>query len=589
MKKQLSSFSVWAPEKESMILNIVHPIQQKIDMQKDERGYFHASVPHAEQGLRYYYIPEGGSDTPDPRSHFQPEGVHGPSQLVDHQSYRWNDAGWHGLPFKDLIFYELHVGAFTPEGTFEAIIPRLDDFVELGINALELMPVNQFPGSRDWGYDGVYIYAVQNSYGGPEGLKKLVDACHQKGIAVFLDVVYNHLGPEGNYLGKFAPYFTGKYRTPWGDAINFDGPCSDEVCHYFADNLYHWFANYHIDGIRADAVHEVYDRETPHFWVCCHQQVQQWQQQLGKQLYLVAESDFNSPHVVKHPSAGGWGFNAQWLDDFHHALYVLLDKKGIKYYVDFGRMQQLAKAYKEGFVHSGEYVKFRRRRHGASSAGISGEQFLVFSQNHDIVGNRPGGERWSVLLSFPQLQLAAAAVILSPYVPLLFMGEEYGEDAPFYFFADYSDESLRKALREGRKKEFEAFHWDMEPKDALDPHVFLECKLQWHKRNTGSNRNLLNWYRQLIALRREHAVLTNLDKNNIYVTQLGEQGLVLHRQNDRGEQHLLCLFNFSDQPLTYTLPTGEWKLLLTNLPETDLSPSLPLSFPAYSVWVYQVV
>lgn len=592
MEDLLSSFSVWAPEKETMTLRLVHPIQQDIPMEKDQQGYFHATVPEAKAGVRYFYIPEGENTTPDPRSHYQPEGVHGPSERIDHQSYRWQDADWRGLPFNDLIFYELHVGTFTPEGTFEAIIPRLPDLADLGINAIELMPVNQFPGSRDWGYDGVYIYAVQNSYGGPNGLKKLVDACHRMGIAVFLDVVYNHIGPEGNYLGKYAPYFTGKYNTPWGDAINFDGPYSDEVRRYFADNLYHWFANYHIDGVRADAVHEVYDREALHFWAWCHQQTQHWQQQLGRPLYLVAESDLNSPHVLKHPTAGGWGFNAQWLDDFHHALYVLLDKAGKPHYIDFGRMQQLAKAFKEGFVHSGEYVKFRKRTHGASSAGISGEHFLVFSQNHDIVGNRPGGERWSVLLSFEQLQLAAAAVLLSPYIPMLFMGEEYGEEAPFCFFADYTEESLRASLIEGRKKDFAAPPWNAEPKDALALEVFLECKLDWEKRDLGKHKMLLNWYKQLITLRKQNAVLSDLDKNNVYVTQIGEQGLVVQRQDNRGEHLLFTVFNFSGDAAPYTLPpvAGDWMLLLTNAFQMTASVkagTLNLILPPYSVWVYE--
>jgi maltooligosyltrehalose trehalohydrolase len=591
MKTNKRTFTVWAPEKETMVLHLVYPTEQQLPMQKGARGYFSVTVPDAEPGCRYYFIPEGEEDTPDPRSHYQPEGVHGPSEVVDHEAYAWQDVEWKGLPFKDLVFYELHVGSCTPEGTFEAMIPLLDDLVDTGINAIELMPVNQFPGARNWGYDGVYPYAVQNSYGGPEGLKKLVDACHQKGIAVFLDVVYNHLGPEGNYLARFGPYFTGKYHTPWGDAINFDGEWSDEVKEYFAGNMLYWFTHYHIDGLRADAVHEVYDRGTPHFWPFCQQQVHQLQQSLGRPLYLVAESDLNSPHVVKQPAAGGWGFHAQWLDDFHHALYVLLDKKGKKYYEDFGRMQQLVKSFKEGFVHSGEYVAFRKRRHGASSAGISGDHFLVFNQNHDIIGNRPGGERWSVLLSFEQLKLAAAAVLLSPYVPLLFMGEEYGEEAPFYFFADHSDESLRASLREGRKKEFEAFHWDKEPPDALEEAVFQQCKLQWQKRSEGRHKLLLNWHKQLIALRRSHPLLSNLDKNNIYITQLGEEGFVLHRQDDRGLQHLLCLFNFSDRALAYTLPpqTNGWRRLLDSLelsPVTVKSGADLVLFP-FSVMVYE--
>lgn len=558
------TFRVWAPLKETMDLLLAHPEEKKVPMQKDAEGYFTATVPGTGGGSRYFFAPDGEGRYPDPASHYQPEGVHGPSEVVAHTAYQWQDAGWCGIPFQNMVIYELHIGTFTPAGDLESVIPLLDDLVATGINAIELMPVAQFPGQRNWGYDGVYPYAVQDSYGGPMALKKLVDACHQKGIAVLLDVVYNHLGPEGNYLARFAPYFTDKYHTPWGDALNFDGAWSDGVRRYFADNIIHWFTHYHIDGLRLDAIHEVYDRGAVPFWEYCHEQVQHLQQQAGRPLYLIAESDLNSPKVVKPPAAGGFGFDAQWLDDFHHALYVLLDENGRKHYEDFGRMQQLVKAFKEGFVHSGEYVHFRHRRHGASSAGIGGDRFVVFSQNHDLVGNRPAGERLSVLVHFERLKLAAAAVLLSPYVPLLFMGEEYAEESPFYFFADHSDEGLRASLREGRKKEFADFCWDSEPPDALEESVFLQCKLQWQRRKEGRHRIMLEWYKQLIALRREHPLLGNLDKNNIYVTALEEKGCVLHRQDDDGLKHLLCIFHFSGEPLAYTLPahTQQWTRLL---------------------------
>ena len=592
MKNIEYTFSVWAPLKNEMILHLVHPREEKLAMQKGADGYFTLKVPGVCAGTQYYFIPEGETDTPDPRSLYQPNGVHGASEIVDHHDYDWQDTDWKGLPFKDLVMYELHIGSFTEEGTFEAAIPLLDDLADTGINAIELMPVNQFPGVRNWGYDGVFMYAVQNSYGGPSGLKKLVDACHQKGIAVFLDAVYNHLGPEGNYLGRFGPYFTGKYHTPWGDALNFDGEYSDEVKRFFRDNLLYWYTHFHVDGIRLDAVHEVYDRNAHHFWAGCHEAVQLLQQQLGRTLYLVAESDLNSPHVVKAPAAGGWGFHAQWLDDFHHALYVLVHPDGKKHYEDFGRMQQLAKAFKEGFVHSGEYVSFRKRSHGASSAGIPGDRFVVFSQNHDIVGNRPGGERLSSLISFEQQQLAAAAVLLSPYVPMLFMGEEYGEEAPFYFFADHSEEHLRESLREGRKTEFAAFHWDKEPPDALAEEVFLQCKLQWQKRREGKHRRLLQWYKALIRLRRDHPLLSNLDKNNIYVSCMEERGLVIQRQDDRGIRQLICLFNFSDEPLAYT-PTNTilWRKILDGADEAVSSKPLPgttcITVPPFGVQVYE--
>ena len=394
--------------------------------------------------------------------------------------------------------------------------PRLEELAATGINAIELMPVAQCPGSRNWGYDGTYLYAVQNSYGGPEGLKRLVDGAHRHGIAVFLDVVYNHVGREGNYLSDFGPYFTDKYQTPWGRAFNFDGARSDGVKDFIIRNALCWAEQYHIDGLRLDAIHEIYDRNAISLWDQLNAQCTKWEQRSGRRLYLVAESDHNSPRVIRPPDAGGFGFDAQWLDDFHHSLYVLLDEEGRKHYRDFGTLSQLAKAYTDGFVHSGEYVRFRHRRHGASSAGIPGDRFIVFNQNHDLPGNRPGGERLSVLVSFERLKLAtAAAILLSPYIPLLFMGEEYGEETPFYFFSDYGDPQIISGLREGRKKEFAAFEWDAEPPDSQDEGTFLRSKLQWSVRREGKHGLLLEWHRRLIRLRREEPLLRDFSKGRV--------------------------------------------------------------------------
>ncbi|HEY1021688.1 MAG TPA: alpha-amylase family glycosyl hydrolase, partial [Flavisolibacter sp.] len=381
-------FRVWAPEKKTMHLHVVAPYDKIFPMQKDEWGFFTVTVENPGATLRYYYQLEEGQEYPDPASQFQPEGVHGPSETVDHDAFVWQDSAWKGQPLEETILYELHVGTYTPEGTFEAIIPRLDALKETGINAIELMPVAQFPGSRNWGYDGVYPYAVQDSYGGPEGLKKLVNACHQKGIAVWLDVVYNHIGPEGAYLSPYGPYFTNTYCTPWGDAINFDGEWSDGVRDYFSVNALYWFEQFHIDGLRCDAVHTVFDNGAVHFWQLTSEKVAALEQKLGRTLHLVAESDLNSPKVIKSPKEGGYGFDGQWLDDFHHALYVKLNPADKDRYYDFGTMAQVVKAYNEGFVHSGEWVKFRKRKHGASSKGIPGNRFVAFNLNHDQVGNR---------------------------------------------------------------------------------------------------------------------------------------------------------------------------------------------------------
>jgi maltooligosyltrehalose trehalohydrolase len=552
---------VWAPERKKMIVEIVHPEARKIEMKKDDQGYFTAVVENVAAASKYFYRPDDQNQYPDPASHSQPEGVHGPSEVIDHNDYDWRDEDWRGLPLKDLILYELHVGTFTQEGTFEAVIPRLDELKAIGVNAIELMPVAQFPGNRNWGYDSVFPYAVQNSYGGPTGLKKLVDECHVRRIAVFLDVIYNHLGPEGNYFSQYGPYFTDKYQTPWGQAINFDGDWSDGVRDYFSENPIHWFENYHIDGLRLDAIHSVFDSGAVHFWEFCNEKVKQAEARLGRKLYMVAESDLNSPRVVNSPDMGGYGFDAQWLDDFHHALYVILDKKGKDRYEDFGRLDQLAKAYQDGFVHSGEYVKFRKRKHGRSSAGVAGDKFVVFNQNHDQVGNRVMGERLCMLVDFERQKLAAAALLLAPYVPMLFMGEEYADQSPFFYFVSHSDPNLIKAVQEGRKKEFENFNWEVEPPDPQNEKTFNESKLKWHKREQGEHKMMLEWHKALITLRRSTDILQNYNKNDIRVTVLDQSGLELQRQTDDGLEHCLCLFNFSDKEIAYTVSCrqGAWK------------------------------
>lgn len=551
LHKQGCHFSVWAPEKNSMTLYLAD--DKDIPMQKDGHGYFYVDVPSIQHGNHYYYKPDGATTYPDPASPWQPEGVHGPSAVLDHQLHAWTDNNWRGLPFSSLIFYELHVGAFTPEGTFEAIIPRLSELADLGINAIELMPVAQYPGRRNWGYDEVFLYAVQDSYGGPEGLKQLVDACHRHGIAVFLDVIYNHVGREGNTLDQFGPYFSDKYHTPWGKALNFDGAWSDGVKDFIIDNVIYWAENYHIDGLRLDAIHEIFDRNAVTIWDQLHDTVKKWQQQNGRSFYLIAESDGNDPRTVRPISSGGLGFDAQWLDDFHHSLYVLLDPEGIRYYEDFGRLDQLAKAYTEGFVHSNEYVRFRHRRHGASSAGIPGDKFIVFNQNHDIPGNRPGGERLSVLVDLPRLKLAAAAILLSPYIPMLFMGEEYGEKAPFYFFSDYSDPEVIRGLS-SRQQQFASFNFDGEPRDPQLEQTFTTSRLNWDQRTEGEHATLLGWHKQLIALRRTHPLLKDCTKNNFRADLLGSQGLALYRHSADQTQYLLCLLNFSPEPLTASTP-----------------------------------
>ena len=568
-------FTVWAPEKKRVTLHIAAPEVEEYAMQKDNDGYFSTTLNDVAVDTKYKFSLDDSEETfPDPASQFQPGGVHAASQVVDQHAYEWQDKSWRGLPLKELIFYEIHVGTFTLEGTFEAIIPQLDHLLDLGINAIELMPVSQFPGNRNWGYDGVYPCAVQESYGGPEKLKLLVDAAHSKGIAVFLDVVFNHFGPEGNYVDKFAPYFTDTYCTPWGNAVNLDKNFSDGVREYFFQVICHWYENYHLDGLRVDAVHMMFDNGAVNFWEMIYEKLNVLREKVGRNFYLIAESDLNSPKTVKSPEVGGLGFNAQWLDDFHHALYVLLDKKGQERYEDFGKLEQLAKAYTDGFVHSGEYVKFRKRKHGSSSVGLPGETFLVFNQNHDQVGNRVGGERLSMLVGLERQKLAAAAVLLSPYLPMLFMGEEFASDTPFFYFVSHSEKDLIEMVVEGRRKEFKNYKWETNPPNPQEESTFEKSKLNWQQRDSGNHLIMLNWHRELIKLRKSHAALMNFNRNDIRVNLLENKGIVLHRKCADQKNELLCVFNFDEKEAAFVVPDyqQQWSKVIDSGHENWLEP-----------------
>jgi maltooligosyltrehalose trehalohydrolase len=542
-------FTVWAPTAEKVTLHIVAPKKKAIQMQKGEEGYFQVELNDFHPGTKYFYQVNDEKNLPDPASHYQPDGVHGPSQVIDHSAYQWQNVEWKGVEGHDMILYELHIGTFTKEGTFKAAVNQLDDLAEIGVNAIEIMPVSQFPGHRNWGYDGVHPYAVQNTYGTPDDFKQFVDACHARGIAVILDVVYNHIGPEGNYFSKFGPYFNSKYSTPWGAAINFDADYADGVRDFFAENALFWFENYHIDGLRLDAIHMVFDMSAIHFWEYVNEKVKKFSVQNGKRIYMIAESDMNSPKVIRSPEVGGYGFDLQWLDDFHHALYVLLDPKGQQYFADFGAIEQLEKAIKDGFVHSGEYVEFRRRKYGRSSAGVPGDKFITFIQNHDQIGNRVLGERLSVLISFDALKMAAAMVLLSPYIPMLFMGEEYAEDNPFLYFVSHSDKDLIEAVQKGRSEDFAKFQFEGDPPDPQAEKTFNASKLNWQKRKKGKHNVMLNWYKELIQLRRKHSALQNYNKDCIQVRITDGGILEVERWNEHSR--VVGLFNISEKKAKY--------------------------------------
>jgi len=602
-------FTVWGPNLDSAAVQLVSQENRLIAMEQQDGGYWTAIATEVQPGTCYFYQLNAGESRPDPASHCQPEGVHGPSQVIDHQ-FDWTDQNWKGIPLESMIIYELHVGTFTPEGTFEAMISRLKDLRELGVNAIELMPIAQFPGDhppgeknqeqdyRNWGYDGAYLYGVQNSYGGPTGLKRLVDACHQEGIAVILDVVYNHFGPEGNYISQYGPYFTEVYLTPWGSAVNFDDKHSPDVRNFFIQNALYWMRNYHIDALRLDAVHAIYDLGAFHILEELSEKVAALSAEQNRLLYLIAESDLNDPKIIRSIETGGYGIDAQWSDDLHHALYALLTGDRTGYYEDFGKCEHLAKAFQQSFVYDWQYSPHRQRYHGKAPKGCSPSQFVVCIQNHDQVGNRMMGERLPQLVSFEALKLAAGAVLLSPYVPMLFMGEEYGEEAPFTYFVSHSDPDLIQAVRQGRKQEFAAFHGEGEPLDPEAVETFLLCKLNWEKRKQGKHQVLWSFYQHLIQLRNTLPPLAHRDFQSIEVGSDETRQLVWWRRWHENSQ-VVCLMNFnqSDIPFEPTLATlcgrkildsaePKWSGSGSSAPE-ELQPGRQATLPAQSVVLYE--
>jgi maltooligosyltrehalose trehalohydrolase len=498
------TFRVWAPG--ARRLDVVLD-GRRVAMTAGEDGWWTAEAGGDGPGRDYAFAVDGGTPLPDPRSPWQPQGVDGPSRVVDHAAFRWTDAGWQAPPLAAGLVYELHVGTFTPAGTFDGAIERLDHLVRLGVTHVELMPVNQFPGRHGWGYDGVDLFAPHAAYGGPDGLKRLVDACHGRGLAVLIDVVYNHLGPAGNYLDRFGPYFTDRYATPWGRAVNLDGPGSDEVRRFFCDNALAWLRDYHADGLRLDAVHAIVDTSAVHFLEELAAEVTDLGTRLGRHFVLVAESDLNDPRIVRRPEVGGYGLDAQWSDDFHHALHAALTGERGGYYADFGQLADLAKALGSAYVYDGRLSAFRGRRHGRPATGLPGTRFLGYLQTHDQVGNRARGERSSHLLSPGLLKVGAALVLLGPFVPMLFQGEEFGASTPFLYFTDHQDPALARAVREGRRHESQAFGGDPEEvPDPQAPETFARSKLDWSEPGREPHRTLLDWHAALARLRREHGL-----------------------------------------------------------------------------------
>ncbi|WP_020146224.1 malto-oligosyltrehalose trehalohydrolase [Thioalkalivibrio sp. ALJ15] len=519
---------VWAPQANQVELECGG---SRMPMDRQGEGWWSLQTSRLVHGSDYAFRVDGNGPFPDPRSAWQPQGVHGPSRWLDHSRFVWNDAGWQAPPLAAAVIQEIHVGTFTPEGSFDGVIDRLGHLAELGITHLELMPVAAFPGARGWGYDGVDLYAPHHAYGGPDGLKRLVDACHRRGIAVLLDVVYNHLGPDGNYLAQFGPYFTDRYHTPWGDAVNLDGADSDSVRRFFIDNALMWLRDYHIDGLRIDAVHAIVDTSATHFLEQLAGEVQRLGRQLGRHLVVIAENDRNDPRVAWPVEAGGYGLDAQWNEDFHHALHTALTGESDGYYMDFRGLADLARVLTRGLANDGRYSPFRRRRHGRPAADQPGRRFVGCLQNHDQIGNRANGERISELVSPGLLKVGAALVMTSPFVPMLFQGEEWGASSHFLYFTDHTDPELGQAVTEGRRREFAAFVGD--PGDIPDPQAretFERSRLDWDEREQPRHAAILRWYQALIALRRTHPAFSDdrLDAIDAYFDETA-RWFVMHR------------------------------------------------------------
>jgi maltooligosyltrehalose trehalohydrolase len=555
----MHTFRVWAPLPKKVELQLS---QKKIPMARGENGWWSAAIASAKVGDNYGFILDGEGPFPDPRSRSQPSGVHKLSQLVDENKFSWTDKNWQSPPLLSAIIYELHFGTFTPEGTFLSAIKKLDHLVALGVTHVELMPVVEFSGDHGWGYDGVDLFAPHHAYGSAADLKKLVDACHARGLGAILDVVYNHLGPSGNYLAKYAPYFTKKYAPTWGEALNYDGADSEEVRRFFCDNALMWLRDFHFDGLRLDAVHAIYDFSAQHFLEQLKCEVEQLSAQTGRNLFLIPESDLNDPRLLWPRERGGFNLDAQWSDDFHHALHTILTGENNGYYSDFGKLEQLAKSLQNAFVYDGNFSAHRKRKHGASTNGLSGARFLGYLQNHDQVGNRAQGERSSQLMSAGKLKIGAALVLTSPFVPMLFQGEEWGASTPFLYFTSYEEPELAAAVGEGRCKEFAAFGW----KPAEVPHpqtreTFERSKLKWNELAEKSHAEILDWHRKLIALRRSEKDLSDGDMKTVHV-EFDEKNRWLVMQ--RGAIGVAC--NFARRSRRISLPFEAWKTLLASAP-----------------------
>lgn len=554
---ELAQALCWAPDAHS--LDIVTVENEYFPMEQLSEGWWKGTCPGLKPGTRYFLELNGKDRYPDPASLSQPDGVHGASEVIDLNAVISQKVkGWQGIPLQDLIIYELHVGTFTPSGTFAGVVEKLPYLQELGVNAIELMPVASFPGERNWGYDGVFPYAVQHSYGGAAGLTDLIHACHTLGMAVIMDVVYNHIGPEGNVLGAFGPYFTRKYKTPWGRALNFDGKESAGVRSFFLENALMWLRDFDVDGLRLDAIHTIFDNSPKHFLQEMSEAVSQLNASTGTNHFLIGESDLNDPMVFEPRGKGGYGLDAQWCDDWHHSLHALLTGERNGYYQDFGKLSHLVKAFQDAFVYDGIYSSFRKRIFGKPAIGYPGKKFVVFTQNHDQAGNRAFGERLSSLVDFESLKLAAGAMLFSPFVPMLFMGEEYGEDNPFLYFTSHGSERLAALVRAGRKRDYRFSLKQGEPPDPQAEESFQRSHLKWDYRDHPQKESLLRFYKECIRLRKGHVLFSMGNLENLHACSI-PRAKVLFLLKTFDQEKMLAVFNFAEKPFIGKIPEEEGK------------------------------
>ena len=568
----MGRFDVWAPRPQRVLLSVGDEV---VGMHRDADGWWTPAGPVPDGEVDYgYLLDDDPTPRPDPRSRRQPDGPHGRSRTVDLAAYEWGDRDWEGRELAGSIVYELHVGTFTPEGTLDAAVGRLDHLVDLGVGFVELMPVNSFDGTHNWGYDGVGWFAVDETYGGPAAYQRFVDACHRFGLGVVQDVVYNHLGPSGNYLPLFGPYLKSGSNT-WGDLVNLDGLYASQVRQYVLDNVRMWLKDYRVDALRLDAVHALEDTSATHLLEVMAAEVDALSERVRRPLSLIAESDLNDPRMVTPRELGGYGLEAQWSDDFHHALHVALTGETHGYYADFAPLGALAKVCERGFFHDGTWSSFRGRAHGVpiDTDVVAPWRLVVSSQNHDQVGNRAAGDRLTVALDDDQLACAALVMLCSPFTPMLFQGEEWAATTPFQFFTSHTDEEVGAATSNGRLSEFADHGWDASlVPDPQDPATYERSKLDWSEVGTTRGARMLAVYRRLAELRR---TLPELTEPSYAECTADEDARVF----TMGRGRLTVVVNFGDEPQVVDLDAGS--VLFETESGVDLADGA-LSLPAHA-------